>query len=338
MFAGLLFDRIARQAHPAVGFYPHRCLRSRLSSNECELCLALCAPKAITLDDGKIVFRQELCTGCMACVSGCPNDALGCDFDFAALLQALRATTGEEQVVLSCAAKLPHAGQITLPCLGLLTEPILAALNSIAPAGFFLDTLQCQACRNGHILELLHAGVRGLEEKTGRAGLKLHYLTGENYRPAPAGQPRRSFLRLAGSSIFAFGRDAAAGFTSPGRQEKPDQKPDQKLTKEATMLPHLLHRAFALLPEEDGPEKELLLAYFYTLKTNADCNLCPSCTGMCPTGALKRRSNAEDLKQLTFISARCSGCNLCVLFCRKKALTLDRGGVNINPGAPLAIA
>ena len=74
----------------------------------------------------------------------------------------------------------------------------------------------------------------------------------------------------------------------------------------------------------DEEERKNLEPFFYTVQADEQCNLCPVCSGMCPTGALKRvKENGE--KHLVFKSSHCSGCGLCRDFCKKQALSVSKG-------------
>ena len=332
MFAELLLNSIEQQAEPAVAFNPKRCLRSRLNSNACEICLSLCKKKALMLSGRKIIFKEEQCSGCMVCVSGCPNDAFESGFDLSSLLPVLSGNEVDKPVVLSCSKTRCHANQITIPCIGLLSEPVLAALHSVVAYPFYLDVHQCADCDNGHVLKLLHERMQGIIKKSGPASdLQIRYFTGENSREVTSGQQRRFFLRMAKNSMIDLGREVSSVFVPPNKQEEQGTE----VEKGAAMVSRLLQQALDLLPQDAVQKKELLLSYFYTLKTNENCDLCPSCTGMCPTGALKRRTN-KGAKRLIFISAKCSGCNLCVEFCRKKGVVLLPGAKN-DPGFALPV-
>jgi len=70
--------------------------------------------------------------------------------------------------------------------------------------------------------------------------------------------------------------------------------------------------------------QQALLRLFFTLTASDECNFCGACAGMCPTGALKN-IREDEVKQLKFDWGKCSGCRLCLEFCRKKALVLTDG-------------
>lgn len=323
MLAGLLFKRLEKQTAAVVAFNRQRCLRSRLNTNTCDLCVSLCQKQALAVSGRKIVFSADRCTGCMACVSGCPNDAFSCGFDFSSLPAAINRKAIDEPVVLSC-GKSPHqAGEINLPCLGLLSEPVLLALHCAAQKDFFLDVQPCVDCENRQLLAILPGRLQGISNRIGReSGLRIDCLTEEKIKRLTAEPERRYFLNLLKKTVVSLGREAAAATARSLSPEKKNSPGTDE--KEEVMFSRLLVEALGLLPNDADQEKELLHSCFYTLKISRDCTLCPLCTGMCPTGALKLKKE-NDRKQLYFISAKCSGCGLCRDFCKKRALELSRG-------------
>ena len=74
---------------------------------------------------------------------------------------------------------------------------------------------------------------------------------------------------------------------------------------------------------EGNVQKKILGLFGYTLSVNAHCNCCPLCKGICPTGAIQIDRDGQG-KNLKFDTLDCSGCGICVEFCRKKAILLER--------------
>jgi ferredoxin len=335
MFAGFLLNRVVEQAAPTVAFHLKRCLRARLNTNACDDCLTLCKKQAVTLSGRKILFSAENCTDCMACVSGCPNDAFDSGFDLSVLLDAVQGKDRDTPVFISCSKAAVYENQVNIPCAGLLSESVLAALHCTAKQEFYLDLHRCADCRNGHVLDLLHERIQGIAAKRGTiSGLKIRYVTEKKFQPDSSSRERRGFLRNAALSLKELGLEASLPFVPQNvREDRETEKKEEQ--KEAPATKRLLRQALAL-PENVIQEKELLYSYFYTVTADSRCDLCPLCTGICPTGALKRRTEGNE-KVLAFIGSACSGCGLCESFCRKKALTV-RPGAESDPDKPLIIA
>lgn len=330
MFAKLLFDHIERQVEPSVRFHPRQCLRSRLSTHGCAVCISHCEKQAITLREKRIVFNEDVCSGCLACVAACPNDAFECDFDISPVLHALRFDTNKEPVVLACQKQNPLANQIDIPCIGYFSEPLLAALHCAASRYFFLEVGKCANCENSRMLAVLEDRIQALRSKTGQSDeWKLRYRADNKCDSEDVRLQRRSLLRAAKKTFIGLGREVAAESVSAKEVE-----PIGIGEKGPALTSRVLNMTLDLLHKENHQERKLLLFYYYTITVSEDCTLCPSCTGMCPTGALKRIGNGSQ-KQLCFTSSHCNGCGLCVAFCRKKALELHAGTVE-NPHGVVA--
>lgn len=333
MIAGLLFNRLEKQVKPEVAFDPKRCLRTRLSGNACERCVALCPKKALTLSGGRIVFEEDKCTECMACVSGCPNDAFVHEFDLLSILPALAGGENAEPMVFAC-RKSSHVGnRITVPCIGLLSEPVLAVMHCLARHELYLDLHRCADCENGELVELFHKRMEGLLAANGTsAALRIRVLIDRNHSGAASGNERRFFLGKATNTLMELGREVSSAFVPSAASETGRETSGKNVSLTNRLLQETLRR----LPPPAVQEKKLLFAYHHTLTANGNCDRCPACTGMCPAGALKR-TKAQEINQLHFTSAHCSGCGLCVKFCKKGALAL-LPGVRTDPEVAVAIA
>ncbi|MFN2355563.1 MAG: 4Fe-4S binding protein [Desulfopila sp.] len=337
MLARLLFNRIEKSVASPVAHDQGRCLRRRLSANTCSRCLDICKQGALTTQDRELLFSEDKCTGCMACVAECPNDAFSCGFDLDSLLSRIRAAQEEQPVILGCKKCADHESMLFVPCLGLLSEPLLAALHSVAPGACFLDVRHCADCVNGSVLGVLTERLQGIVKKIGAAAdLKIRYLFADTLPQKTTEQQRRFFLHFLQKEVSAFGREMMTDTSGPHGQRDTMPEGDSR-KKGATRKIRLLLDALSMQPGETKETKNLLLSYFYTLDASVACDLCPSCTGMCPTGALKRRTTENGKKQLAFISAQCSGCGLCIEFCKKKALSMRAFSGN-EPATTLFIA
>ncbi len=323
-----LIEKLCSSSVVKIEFDIKRCLRSRFNKNNCLNCLQICRSGALELHGRQIVFDAEKCTNCMQCTA-CPNDAFVDSIDILSLLQAL--AIKKEAVLLSCEQGIDNDNRIVVPCIGFLSEPLLAAINSVVREKCFLDISRCVECANNHCLTALHRNMENFAHKIKHSGeirLKCHF--DKQFGLADDGENgRRSFLRLIRKTITDMGKEAVTfQFADSERTEDPHSK------KQGRNLSALQY-AFSTASDERMFEKEALREYFFSVNTNGYCDCCPSCTGMCPTGALKRKKE-NDKKQLTFISANCSGCGLCVDFCRKDALIL-KSGFSGDPGIPVQI-
>ncbi|MBU0480728.1 MAG: 4Fe-4S binding protein [Proteobacteria bacterium] len=307
MLSGLLFDRIAPMSKPAVSLQPRRCLRARFRGSECLACVEDCPSGALTLNGRTISFAEEKCSGCLRCTAICPNDALTDDLDLEMLLESV---TVRRIAVLSCSKGRQSEGKIKIPCLGFLSESLLAAISTLAGGDVLLDVEPCADCVNGHCLPLIKKRLSNIRD---RASDHLHVkirlaFTKDDLPGIDRGTARRFFLKYASEAIVNI----------------PDKTPSAASGQAKLPTRNSLGLQVALGKATEPDEKEFLKSFLYELKISENCDHCPLCSGMCPTGALKR-TKTEKSKQLVFINSRCSGCGICVGFCKKNALTLLPG-------------
>lgn len=329
MLTQLVIERLLSDSAAKIEFNALRCLRSRFNKNTCTRCLQGCRSGALELHDGRIILDPEKCTGCMQCTAVCPNDAFAHSIDVPAMLDYLAT---KETVLISCKKEILNHNNITVPCIGFLSEPILAAMNSVAGDDCIIDIRNCADCTNSHCLQALHKNMQDFMGKmVGKGKVRLSCQSAKHQKLFCAGKnERRSFLRLFQKNIAKIGKETM------GSQLLAPAPTTEPLGKKPTWKTSALQHAVSILPDERRAERGTLLAYFFSVSTNARCDCCPSCTGMCPTGALKRKKEKEN-KCLTFTSANCSGCGLCESFCRKNALTLA-GEFSGDPNAPQQVA
>lgn len=316
MLTNLLFDRIVSETESVgVRFLGRRCLRSRFNKNQCKACLDECQEDALILDGRTISFKQATCTGCMRCASACPNDAFDAGVDLSHFLEIL---ANSNQVVLTCRENSHFQPKLLIPCVGFLSEPLLAAMNSITLENFYVDVTHCHDCRNNHCLSSFNEKMEKLTDRTKNNRLIPLKNRSEikEVCSVDGGGTRRSYLHFAKKTIINIGREAAC-------LRQTNTTPPQKHTDKGPVAASIfLQNAYKNSPED---VKDVLLPYFYSVKVTGHCNLCPGCQGMCPTGALKRTADGDGGKRLMFTSSACSGCGLCLDFCKRNALQVSRG-------------
>jgi ferredoxin len=314
MFEELLLDKIAEQAAGPVQFLPRRCLRARFHKNQCRLCLEECRTGALTLQGDKVCFAPEKCTGCLRCAAVCPNDAFSLEEKLLPLLQAINRGG---HIVVGCGGNRGDLPRYTVPCLGIFSEPLLAAMNCLAGNDILLDGSGCAGCINGHCADTVHGQLENLSQRQGRgAAVRIKLMTErDTIAVGRENNERRVFLKELRRFFSAFGAQ------STGRNLDGAGEANRIANRAPVAVSAVLQYAVAHAP---AGRENLLEHYFFTLTADSGCDFCPLCSGMCPTGAISR-SSSEAGKSLLFTSAACSGCGLCRDFCRRQALTLSRG-------------
>lgn len=314
MFNALLFDRFTAIVNPPVSFEQSRCLRARCNNSNCLDCVGECQSDALVHSGKNIIFNEEKCSGCLMCVSICPNDAFVDEIDIKLFLTTVR---DKENAVLSCKKGRQCEGKILIPCVGFLSETLLAVINALANKEVSLDLEPCKECVNGHCQTVIHKRLssisQGLPDGT-RLRIKMT-TEAEDLPGLDRKTARRFFLRKAGKAIADISTEIAGTKMSLDQDESEKRK-----------SPARDQEALNIALEHSGDKNLLkdLKPYFYQLTASKECTRCPLCSGMCPAGALKRKNKGEE-RHLFFTSSNCSGCGLCVEFCKKNALTLQPG-------------
>ncbi len=304
----------------ALELITRRCLRTRFQGSACACCLSECPAGAIRLESGQIILDQKLCLGCLACTAVCPAEALvGLDSRLAA---APGKVAAGKAVSLCCEKGIRTGEEVILPCLGALSVEQLAAFAARSGQDVSLHLSRCVDCKAVFVPDILARRLQELKDRLGGdalcASIRL-LLTKEEEAAAEqveAASSRRAFFR-------AFLDISLHAATETISTLKADHNPQEKHAHkhQPTRLAQL-HQA--LSKSGDQAHRLALLKLFFTLTVNSECNFCGGCAGMCPTGALKN-TREDEVKRLKFDWAKCSGCGLCLEFCRKKALILNPG-------------
>lgn len=110
----------------------------------------------------------------------------------------------------------------------------------------------------------------------------------------------------------------ASGSVLPSGDELPMH--DDRLPEYANRA-WLLESVRAVLENTEPERREIRgLEGFGVVSVNDDCALTPTCTNLCPTGALRRDDGA-----LEFRHDRCVNCGLCETGCPESAITVETG-------------
>jgi ferredoxin len=314
MFSGLLFDRFTAETKPAVLFKSRRCLRARFSGSNCLACVVECQSGALIHTGKTISFDAEKCSGCLRCTAVCPNDAFTDNIDLELLLETVRT---REKIVLSCQKGCQFEEKIQIPCIGFLSEPLLAAINALSSKEVILDVRPCRGCVNEHCLNVIRTRLSLITHKD-QSGISPKITLVRDSKDIPGldkGTARRLFLKKTGKIIADFSTELGGAACSMGSPESSDMKSPAKD-----------QQALKIAREYVGDENIVknLYHYLFWITATESCTRCPLCSGMCPTGALKRKKK-DGSNHLSFTSENCSGCGLCVEFCKNNVLTLRQG-------------
>lgn len=287
------------------------CLRNRLNSCRCRLCIEECPTGALTYAGNSIQLDQKKCTGCMLCTSSCPNDALTPGYDLGSELISLERSR-TDIVTFSCPRhKNFSEGESVVPCLGVFSyESLLFLGSSPNKKTVYFNAVSCSSCTNATASLSFQKMLDSLRRLSG-SSLRTDLIMLDGSEDGCGAADRRSFLAALKKSALSTAKSSLAA--------RPRLDKDSRDTRRVPLKAKLRQKGADSLAS--GSSK-LAAALTPDLKVSDGCVPCPRCSGICPAGALKLQGPAGS-KKLIFSAEKCSGCGLCLNFCKHGALSLS---------------
>lgn len=313
MMLGASFALELLTAHEAPDFDPSRCVRGRYRPSNCRRCVEACPQSAIQCDPLPRIDTAR-CRGCRLCEAACPTGALhgGCG----RLGQWLGHLEERLHGIWGCSLHNNVAGHVQSSCVGFLSEELLLGLAALLPKGVTFNLNRCGHCPNGQAAIALQKRISRLEQLpafpyVGR--LRLAWSEEQlGYRPQALS--RRAFFQK-----FRFETTNTVRHTLNRVADR-----DKTQVYGVKRLPAGRDLLRQVLPLLDEPFRSVVAARFFPSLTFAEtCNGCRGCIGICPSGALLRRSDAPKSAPPSFLPENCAGCGLCAEFCRRQAIEIS---------------
>ncbi len=304
------------QSH--IGLQANRCLRSRLSSNTCTLCIDNCPANALNLSGRSINWTKDSCTDCMKCVSICPVDVFAFDVDMHGLINK----AGSSKKVQVCCEQIQQAPEdfFIIPCVGIFSDEMLLTLVLLTDCRVEVDTSKCLQCANSPVYQKFTRQLESISKRFSQKSTKQFSII-SSQSPTNQSTPktdRRSYLHHIKTTAVSLTKES---FSPEKKQEKETKSTSRISPGRNLLLQHLLQNVPSTVKRQLGRE------FCYKLVVQDHCTLCPLCKGICPTGAIGIIKK-KNTKQLVFRYKKCIGCGLCSNFCKQKALALQPFGEN----------
>lgn len=312
MLQEIVIDSISNKAS-SISIDWSRCLRMRFNRSNCNKCIEQCRSDAIIMAEG-IDIKRERCSECMLCVSECPSGCFNIkNMNFYSLVARLKKIENSVSVpVLGCKIRPDKAHEKTF-CFGFLSEEHILTLFAYLNKGIQINLVGCSDCKNGFIIDALKKRIEAIAEKTSidvadKINLVEH-LSDLKYQDISYDR-REFFMALRNRTVL----QAAELFEN----NTPDYVTSGYSEKKLPFRRELLNEVFKSFPDE---YRNSLASYYYSAYFNENCNNCFACVGMCPTGALKIKTE-KTVQRLSFDKLLCSGCGLCKEFCFNEAIMI----------------
>jgi ferredoxin len=284
-----LLSAFLKATDPRPRYTEARCLLYKNSVGGCDRCYQACPRGAVRLEGWRVELDEALCTGCGLCTGVCPGVAL--EYPLGGIQEALIRGKGQ----LRC-SKAEGKGEEVL-CLGRLTPGLLAEAGSRF-GKVVLARGACVSCRIGGPSVPEHL------ERMAEEARRYHPLEVEVVEGPLPGEPvgRRELFQALLGSAKRTAADLVPELPLPAPEEEKGLPPELRLRRLAA------ERAF----EVRWPR----------IRVEEGCTLCPVCTNVCPTGAVRRVREGEEYVLLLKVEA-CTGCGACVESCPPQVIRLE---------------
>lgn len=286
-----LLNAFLKATDPRPRYTEARCLLYKNSVGGCDKCYGVCPKGAVRLEGWRVELDEVLCTGCGLCTGVCPGIAL--EYPLGAIQEALIRGKGK----LRC-SKAEGKGEEVL-CLGRLTPGLLAEAGSRF-GKVVLARGDCEACRIGGP-EVPERLARMAEEARRYFPVEVEVVEGE--LPGERVGRRELFQVLLGSAKRTAA-DLVPELPLPALEEEKEGELPAEL--------RLRRLAASRAPEVRWPR----------IRVEEGCTLCPVCTNVCPTEAVRRVREGEEYVLYLQVAA-CTGCGACVESCPPQVIRLE---------------
>ena len=305
------------------------CKRVRFTHSDCQRCLDFCPENAITFGPGPII--NERCSDCGLCQTACPTEVFQSEVHTDQHhLNKISRSVGKDPVpgkkqrsFFHCQqAERQHRDSLPIPCLGSVTENFILGAALLGLDEIVLTKGDCSRCRLKRGEQLFINSVdafRALSKSIALENFTLNLK--EEQKEGEVTSSRRSFFaRISGKQEdeieSAPDSKHRAMRTDPGSAQTP--KNGTRASPKRQFLRTLLQKA--------APNESASVAYeqsfpWGTIKIDENnCVTCGICVAVCPTGAISRRTEDQQLSHY-LVASLCTNCRLCEEACPQNVIS-----------------
>jgi Pyruvate/2-oxoacid:ferredoxin oxidoreductase delta subunit len=253
----------------------------------------------------KMLLKKENCTGCAACIGGCPGEALAIEsFDENRFILQFAAS---DETLLSC--------NYNTPCLAVFDQHHFIAAAMQKGRDFGCDLSHCATCgfaNAGAIREIIEERVAEANRFLAELGLEARIGT----EPANLPSGRRGFFKKL--SQIAINQTLIEKQKISGVNPTATPVPIKK-----TLVKNRLKE---WLETSDKEQVDNGFSFIANKRVDAArCSNCGECSAYCPTKAFSMDTTKE---RLFFQLGKCISCGICKQVCPEKCVE-DAQGFNL---------
>ncbi|QOY36246.1 4Fe-4S dicluster domain-containing protein [Anaerobacillus isosaccharinicus] len=297
MWFSLLKKKIGVRNFQGVLFEEY-CLNSNRTTPICTTCIELCQPGALFFDNGKLNLDYSKCENCKFCIYHCPTYAIHLETDV--IYKYEEKIKRSEVVCFTCDQNIKFEGDITVPCLSILSPELLfVAFVHKKPVQIYLDKNTCKTCKNNWSMK---KSISYLQELNYLSNCHVEIINGQYEKMKESPLKRRAIDLF---DVITRRLKKQTNLTSCSYNEN---------------IGEILNRTYLLEylkidQKEQYLSKKLAKALkLVKIEVSDECILCGDCVENCPVGALSITSNTKK-EILQFQMMKCIDCEICKNTC-----------------------
>ena len=316
----------------------------------CRRCVEACVTGCISIAVNEIATAPEKCIGCATCATACPTGAFGAirptDEELLSKAKtALELTGGKVMVVCeqylrsidgSISASIDFEKLVVVACLSRVDEAFLLSLVTAGVLEIKLVRADCSTCDNSSGIQtarevvdttniILEAWANNISiEIVDEIPPSIDLSTDKEYDSSK----REFFTGLFQSAVTTAGSLASSKVDETLGTEEKVEKTRLKVNRDGALPRFFPNRRKIVLESLAalGKPKEVLIAtrlWGHVVIDAELCNSCTMCATFCPTGAISKFKENDDIFGVEFKPTLCLKCRTCTDICITKAIKLS---------------